>query len=127
MRELHVIVKEEHVRQFAKGPGEIGEHARQVLSEIERIKNEKEYLTVNDSSYQLHPRMPSPSKDVLVWVSGGLKNIACTLQVYNLRLRGYLAMFHPTACLDLAPGLTEPYNLPLFKELVPEYPACSTN
>jgi hypothetical protein len=127
MRELHVIVKEEAVRTFASGKGEMREHARQVMAEIERIKRNKDYLMIDDFSYQLHPRMPSPSDNLIVWVSGGLKNIACTLQLYNLRLRGYLAMFHPTACLDLAPGLTEPYKLPLFRELVPEYPAYSTN
>jgi len=122
MRELHVIVKEEAVRLFAESPGEIGQHAQEILREIIRIKQEKDYLLVDDFSYKLHPRMPRPSSDLVVFVSGGLKNIACTLQLYNLRKRGYTALFHPTGCLDIAPGLTEPYNLPYFNELVPEYP-----
>jgi hypothetical protein len=127
MRELHVIVKEEDIHKLTVWGGDMAEHAQQVLREISRIKLEKEYLPVNGSSSELPPGMPKPSPELIVFVSGGLKNMACTLQLYNLRLAGYTAFFHPTACAETGPALTMAYKFPRFKELVPEYPEYSVN
>jgi hypothetical protein len=127
MRELHVIVKEEDLRKLTVWGGNMAEHAQQVLREISRIKLEKEYLQINGSSSELHPRMPKPSPDLIVFVSGGLRNMACTLQLYNLRLKGYTAFFHPAACVETGSALTAAYSFPHFKELVPEYSGSSTN
>lgn len=123
MRELHVIVKEEGVRMVADSYLE----AHFVLEEIQKIKQEKAYYPV-EQSYRINPRMPPPTSDMVVWVSGVSKYMACAIQLYHLRLAGYNALFHPKACLDfLSLKVIEPDHLPHFLELVPEFPDYSTH
>ncbi len=122
-RDLYIIVKEEDVRIVAEDTiGNLALKARSVHKEIEKIRQGSEHLDVN-SSYELHPQMSffPPSKNLKVWVCGGMKYACCSLQLYNLRKAGYNADYHPNACLDFLARLVEPQRLPGFSQLVPEY------
>jgi hypothetical protein len=67
--------------------------------------------------------MPPPAPDMMVWVSGVSKYLACAIQLYYLRRAGYNAAFHPKACLDsFSLRVVYPDHFPFFRELVPEFP-----
>ncbi len=124
MRDLYVIVKEAGVRMFVKKSpvnSKMWRDATAVLQEIERIRKEESYLRIKGFSSQLHPKMPPPSQDLSVRVVGALRDVACAIQLYNLRLAGYSASFYEPGCLDFEMKSIQPGMLPRFRELVPEY------
>jgi len=108
-RELHVIVHECCVDDQA------------VKDEIESIKKTKEYLAIEDWPQLLHSKMPPPSPDLNVVVSGAYKDSCCMIHLYELRKTGYKARLHETACFHKE-GVVSFWNPPEdAREVVPEF------
>ena len=99
IKKLHVIVHEYGV--LGHTPEE-KDRARKVIKEISRIKKKENYLVIgeNDDISRAHPKMPSPSPNLRVFVSGAYKMLCCMGHLDTLRELGYNAEYNEKGCYE---------------------------
>jgi len=96
IKELHIIVHSGVVMNSAeKSPW-----AEKAWEHIQEIMRTKEYLEISGDPTELHPNMPSPARDLIVLVSGGMTTCCVDKQRFTLNQLNYRVKFNYEACYN---------------------------